>query len=864
MATLTALENKIKEDNNEEKDPPTYLAICKKCNYDIGDSTKRNQLVVVDSKNNNVVFFENTWWEGSWISFNLSDYPIVSLNDYIDAYIKGDTHQAEGKNIYWGYPVPLYEGIQMLIEKINDSPDQKKQMKKFFEKYINKFIQYTYDSDFLKHFNNLYEIYDKVYCGKLFDTKCREYITDKFSPGFKIYINIKKDKIYSGFLEINNNDNNDKIELKFKIFNKDDIISSEKKYMFVTAEDIKKSKQDKTVENGYFYEFDIINNPTISFNGESLFEQDKRIDFGPNNFIKLNTAVSNEYRTDFIKAFCKILGEYQTKFKPGSQPYIKYLYDYITQINHIELDNKNILKKCIDPGNQEFLKELKAFDEKFSKLIYLQKKKYIGFYNQDNKTYISLSDWKNVNEAQPLSFIHSTSDEDEDIVLEGGEQFPENLFSVILEITKEASWGDISQKFRKNLPVNFFEENAKQNIDESFFYKAFISIHPTEYFDNIVLKNNYMKLFNDGYNQSELNLELTFVKTFNDDKNYIDYFFIVPPKVEDLIQELQDASKDSLKSKIIAEYLENNTLFGVGFSSIYEYFDNIVSIVKKVIELENEKIENEKIKKNLTKLLLEVIQYSLDRNDPTEMREILGWNEVNTKTMEKILSSTNKTLPQTWNNFIKQINEKYESEVKKQRAEKEAAEEMKLENEKIAHSERLIRTAEAETRAFVADSKNTNAAQTASEAAQTASKAARAASEEKLAELKAARTASEEELVALEAAHNTMVAKLENENEHKTAILRVEEERQKLKEEKQRLKEERQRLEEEIQRLEEEQKLAAERDAAAPEAPTGEEAAAPGEEAAPAPAEEEAAAPEKKANPTTTDLALLLALGPTQ
>ena len=353
MATLTALENKIKEDNNEEKDPPTYLAICMACSYSefYGPSYKKNQFVEVQPKTNNVVFFEDI---GGW-SYDLSEWPdIISLNDYMDKYIKkgdGEWNKDEYKR-----------NFTTLITEILGNKDKKEDMKEFFEKYIHKFIQYTYDSNFLKLFDNLYEIYVLAYKPHVRYTN----IIEKFSPVFQYYI-IKKEKTFlPTFIKIN------KDEKKTQLYPETGDIPLIR--LSTCFFDIEQKDTIYILESNEFKKFNFYNDPTDL---DKDFELFNILDIPPDANPPIPTNALDKLFEKFIK------------FKRGNKDFIiDILNIYHSVINYHTGDvAQKMIDLGVEPNEMTIVKDIGDF-----KLVYVKSENNL-FYNKNN-VYITFENFK--------------------------------------------------------------------------------------------------------------------------------------------------------------------------------------------------------------------------------------------------------------------------------------------------------------------------------------------------------------------------------------------------------------------------------------------------------------------------------------
>ena len=536
MATLTALENEIKKDNDEETKLPTYLAICDKCDYyDWLQLKKKNQFVVVHpigTRKNTLVFFENWVFTGSTGGEALSEYPdVISLNDYMDRYISEG--EGDGGDDFGGIFTTLIDVILSYIDK-KEQKEQIEQMKKFFEKYIHKFIQYTYDSVILLKFKNLYGIYDTIYCNsKLFNMRYGEYITKNCSPGFSLYIDTNNYwSVVKGQADLgasqSTNPKDTTVHLLLAIIETKEINTT--RWQLKTLEPSDIIELNLSTKKIYIYnpidknfeKFNIINGGGgEEFDGANIFKQEiKREDKAftlADNLTQIKAHMSLEDQENFKNAYCKILVKYQTQpeFTSSITPYSFYLYSYITDMKKY-LDDSIIMDNvCINEMHKEFFDKIKTFNKKYSEPIYIDPGdkepnsalaiKSFGFLNNEDETsYILLDDLETIingnNWLQIISDPNSLkryiqTKNSSDILLSQPFNFDKEGDPKLLKLlkllnfivgtpTQEDKYG--SKKLKQSLE-NFFKTNMEKNVKNVLFNKLYKKCYENDYFklDNV-------------------------------------------------------------------------------------------------------------------------------------------------------------------------------------------------------------------------------------------------------------------------------------------------------------------------------------------------------------------------------------------
>ena len=660
---------------------------------------------------------------GGWNCKNL-----LSLDKYIDEGLKSDSGSNKYKkfertlNIFMASEINPKDTSWGWGRKAHDLFDE------FKKRYIHKFIAHTYNEDYIEHFDNLYDFYKNV-----FDPIHKAYINNYYSPGFKIYKELKdEEKNYLPmFIKFTKNTRLHRATPapSVKKYYHNQIPEGDFGWVFTLLfpENYKDKDFEAYVldsENPSFKKFDRIEGfgkkeeDTFTykqiFHNTDLHPKNKRL-FWIRIFYSLDPKLlkaAKEAYTNLLKGYrASTLNLWQISYLPETfieKPARSIYAEQPNKKNAFIAELRNIMSEY------PIVKLQEEKNKTYNIVIFDTKKEQIGFKHNSKNIYIPYDSWND--------FIVKEKGEEEgeiyicenDKCIELNNYKTENLPQILESIKGEGAGGLNFLKLEEFLKNSkFFEKNAEENTADSRFHKTFLYINPTEYFNNINLRNR-MKL-----EQKESKLALTFAADFVSDE--IDYYdlFSAADKVEGLIQELRKVSEDSLKSKIITHYLENYKPSG---STIYGYIDNVVLFFKNVYEL-----ENEKIKKNLVEQLSVIIEKIL--KSPQEFFEkiglILTWNEKHPANDNDKIVLYEILSKKYWDNFIEQIDSFYKNELSKQRAEEEKQRNIAQTTSAMTMQEvheQKLKTAKAEREYNIA-------AQAASEAAENAAKAAEKASE---------------------------------------------------------------------------------------------------------------------------------------
>ena len=507
MTSLLAnLDENIKTKNQEDKDT-RYLAICEQ--YIEADNfeqlpalTPYNSLQawVIVNQNATLVFFLNSTMQlGFFGNIDNTSYSegdgcekVLSLDEYIDKELKKPKKPHE-----YNY---LNRTIKTFLD-LNKNPKESKRgpeeggwgkvahglFKEFKKRYIHKFIAHTYNEDYIKNIDKLYEFYELVYK--------EDYIEQYLSPGFFLYIDIKNNGVHFGILETKNGD---KINWEFKKFKAQDLLN---KYIY----------KYNSVDN-IFEKFNTItgveNTENTENTGKIIFEEEK-INQGKAALTLANNlkGIKNAGERETIKAaYCKILDDYQKEFEPKTMPYSSNLYKYETELIN-KLGDENIKHgDCINANHKEFFNQIHTFNQKYLEPIYIDTGKTFatmavaietfGFFSSEDNAYILLKDWKDSfdNESEAIEFARSktkirkeTDKLFKDLV---NTKIDDTLLKFLEKIVIAPPGPSIQHKINVNTEtklktslLDFFIKSIEKNIDKLLFNQLFFKWYPNEYFE---------------------------------------------------------------------------------------------------------------------------------------------------------------------------------------------------------------------------------------------------------------------------------------------------------------------------------------------------------------------------------------------
>jgi hypothetical protein len=917
MATLTALEDEIKKVNNETEEKPTYLAICQMCaDFEYGTRTQLVSVYTAGTIYEDIYlqWFENTLLRGDIFGDKLTAHTVISLNDYVYQWVSGTIKTPSARS---GEKLTrAFDNLITKNDKFRDAwPKQTKQLKIFFEKYINKFIQYTYNSSFLQHFYNLYEIYDTVYCNsRLFNKKdYKNYIEKYCSPVFKYYIMCKNSEVQNPIIFLKNEE---KLTLQ---------------YLEFSLLDEKHKDNIYILENENFKKFNYYKNST-NIDYDDLYNGDKvfvLVMKGTGNALRM---IINENKEVLINLLIELS-------KKNRSIHNLFIIDAflvgLERKGGIKFENND--KKNIFENHKTIIDDLKNV-----KLIYV-KGNINKLYYKKEKQYFKYNKWADYlthladkNKSGLESLLENINEEnineekifnnDRSVIGAGFSKDQQLEFFKEINDTLENWEHPLVNDFLKN----FFEFNKENKLyaNDISFHRKYINFSPKNYVEN----KYYL-------NAESIELEIIFVderdwwhpyirwggndkkmlklpRTFSDKLEHYKSWDRIPENIVHIYIELINENNENILSDIaiksLSKLITDYPFSSQDLESILLNFYIINDLNEKLI---HEKKQNEKqklikilidkldsISKNINQeyLLLELINHVDDNHSTTEPHQsyIDELNQKKTYTIEKIKYITKKIEHITENikyvtenkifinsdNFenietafyktlLKYLEEKLDTE-RKQKLEhidqvEDELREQEILKQKNIRAQETRTTAEKERESKIAE-------QAASEAAQEAAKKKLAkletehevrlaklahAREVKLAELE---TEHKVNLEGMKKKHIEDLEKEQNEEERARMILEWEQtladEKEKYKQQLEAMKSE---LAKEIQEIEEKRRRLKEDTLASAEAEAA-RAAKEREVATVAAAEAtEAAEAAKKANPTTDDLALLLALGST-
>ena len=509
MTTLTALEDEIKKVNNEEgkeeKDKPYYLALCEKF---LNTQTDNGKWVYV-KPDGCLVWFAGTLEQAGWMPWscnteNKQCENLISLYEYIDKELKEKTSSELNLINYF-----LHGNRDM-----TDSHEIK--AKELFEEfkniYIHKFIAHTYNEDYIKNIDKLYEFYELVYKSSSYE--------ENFSPVFKYYLKKKKQKpediMYTPYLIINKS-----VITKFEL----DIINKTELPKIFTLENKNKINifDGKNFKKFNYFEDEEewdCNENQVEYENENSWE----INLGPNFKLEkfhisitlrrvFKTPVPNykEKKDILIKALKTV---YTNCLKIGDHINIFNVIDLRNKIikifDNITLEEIENIESVIYGDKAKFKTaqdELKKFNE--LRLVYLKNKRIIVLETPKNeldttKFYVEFNG-ENIKKYKNLLYKKEKMDDNFFEKISIGEQ------DEIVYLSEEGTLIDKKQEtkivyeeddlgqFLKTLITTVNEH--KKDLIPSFngFLTKFINNNNTNMKDNVLFHMLYFKMKNTEY-----------------------------------------------------------------------------------------------------------------------------------------------------------------------------------------------------------------------------------------------------------------------------------------------------------------------------------------------------------------------------
>lgn len=861
---LKNLDEKIKQDKNETEEKPTYLAICQMCaDFEYGTKTQLVSVYTAGRIYEDIYlqWFENTLVRGDIFGETLTEHTVISLNDYVYQWVSGIINTPSAR--YGEKPTRAVDKLITKNIKFRDAwPKETKQLKNFFEKYIHKFIQYTYNSSFLQHFYNLYEIYDTVYCNsRLFNKEdYKNYIEKYCSPVFKYYSRWRSREKENTIIFLKTDK---KLILQYLDTSVLDKSNEDNIYIL---EDGKDGEDEKFKKFNYYKNSTNINYDDL-YNGDKIFA----LSLG---YARGGADIINKSKKALINLL-KILSQEK-----------RTLHNLFIIHDGLEMAERSWGVKFNKDDKKEIFGESESLIDdlknvkliyvrgNFNKLYYKKETQYFPYNKWDEYlTHLENTDksdlWdllKNINEK--------TFENDKSVIEEKfTEQEQRQFFKEINDTLKGRydSMTGVEHPLVNDFLKNFFEFNKENKLyaNDISFHRKYINFSPKNYVENKYYLNaesiELEILFVDqhdwwhpyirwgGNDENMLKLPKTFYPT-----EKLEHYKSWDRTLENIVHiyiELINKNNENILSDIaiksLSKLITDHPLSPQDLESILVNFYIINDLNEKLI---HEKKQNEKqklikilinkldsISKNINQeyLLLELINHVDDNHSTTEPHQsyIDELNQKKTYTIEKIKYITKKIEHITENikyvtknkifinsdnsenietafytTLLKYLEEKLDTE-RKQKLEhidqvEDELREQEILKQKNIRAQETRTTAEKERESKIAE-------QAASEAAQAASEAAQEAAIKKLAELATARVVKLEEL---EAEHEVKLAGMKKkhiedlvkeENEEERAILKQEQEQKitELKQEyTQQLEAMKSELAEEIEREEKEQK----------------------------------------------------------
>ena len=369
MTLLVNLDETIKT-KNQENEKTRYLAICEEfIEADNNESMpwvtpyRSRQAWVIVNQNATLVFFLNTNFkvgvfgndDNTSYSEGVGCKKVLSLDKYIDEELK--------KNTRYNY---LNRTIETFLDtKINPIKSEKgpegggwgkvahELFEEFKKRYIHKFIAHTYNEDYIKNIDKLYEFYVLVYEPLVGD----KYITNNCSPVFKYYIIMKQEETFPTFIKINKDKKNTSLFPETR--------KIDNRWLRAHFFDIKQKDAIYILESDEFKKFNFYNDPT-----------DLGKDFELFNILDINKQeIFHKLTNALDKLFTKFI-----EFKRGTENFIIDILNIYQSVikYHTEDAKKKMINLGVESTEMTLVEDIKSF-----KLVYVKSENEL-FYNKNN------------------------------------------------------------------------------------------------------------------------------------------------------------------------------------------------------------------------------------------------------------------------------------------------------------------------------------------------------------------------------------------------------------------------------------------------------------------------------------------------